>query len=171
MSGDAAAPPRRPTGSRRLARLGAVQALYQIELSASNPELTIAEFIQYRLGQEIEGDQYAEADADWFADIVRGVCAKKAELDPAIEEFLSKERQVARLEAILRAILRGGAYEIVLRPDVPAKVAITEYVAVASAFFSGTEPTLVNAVLDKLAHRYRAAELSRPAAGGHGGGR
>ena len=170
MSNAEATPPRRPTGSRRLARLGAVQALYQIELSASNPELTIAEFIQYRLGQEIEGDQYAEADADWFADIVRGVCAKQAELDPAIAEFLSKDRQVVRLEAILRAILRAAAYEIMLRIDVPARVVINEYVSVASAFFSGTEPTLVNAVLDRLAHRYRAEEMARPAAGGHGRG-
>jgi N utilization substance protein B len=167
MSNSQATPPR-SAGSRRSARLAATQALYQIDLAGANPELTIAEFIQYRLGREIEGAQYHEADTDWFADVVRGVSARRSELDAEIEGFLSKDRQVVRLEAILRAILRAGAYELAVRVDVPARAVINEYVEVARAFFSGTEPTLVNAVLDRLGHHHRGEELSRPGTGGHG---
>jgi N utilization substance protein B len=152
----------RPAGSRRgAARLAATQALYQIDLAGGNPELIIAEFISHRLGREIEGDRYIRADSDWFADVVRGAHARQAELDAAIDEVLEKERTVARLEAILRAIARAGAYEIMVRTDVPPRVAINEYVEVARAFFSGTEPTLVNGILDRLAQRYRPEDLKQ----------
>ena len=154
-------------GRRRNARLAAVQALYQIELSdtpADAPdriERVIREFARYRLGQDIDGEEIGEADEDLFADIVRGATARRAELDGVLARALSADWPIERLEAILRAILRAGTYELVARTDVPARVVISEYLEVAHAFFSGKEPALVNGVLDRLGRLLREAELGR----------
>ncbi len=153
-------------GRRRAARLAAVQALYQIELADADPELTIAEFIRHRLGKKVEGERARPADANWFADLVRGACARRAEIDTALNAMLDKERRVERLEATLRAIVRVGAYEVMVRTDVPPRSAINEYVELANDFFSGTEPRLVNGVLDRLAQHYRPDDLARASAGG-----
>jgi N utilization substance protein B len=153
-------------GRRRAARLAAVQALYQIELAQADPELTIAEFIRHRLGKKVENEPARPADANWFADLVRGTSARQAEIDAALNAALAKDRRVDRLEAILRAIVRAGAYEVLIRTDVPPRSAINEYVDLANAFFSGTEPRLVNGVLDKVAQRHRAADMARATASG-----
>ena len=65
-----------------------------------------------------------------------------------------------RVDSILRAILRAGVFELMERPDVPARVIINEYINVAHAFFSDDEPRVVNGVLDKIAHKLRPAELA-----------
>lgn len=155
-------------GRRRTARLAAVQALYQIELADADPELTIAEFIRHRLGKKVEGEgePAREADANWFADLVRGASARRAEIDTALNAMLDKDRRVERLEATLRAIVRVGAYEVMVRTDVPPRSAINEYVELANDFFSGTEPRLVNGVLDRIAQRYRPDDLARATTGG-----
>ena len=156
MSGEAARPRSGPATRRRsVARLAAVQALYQIDLSGAPPETVIAEFLKHRLGREIDGEQYGEADPTLFADIVRGTIERQADLDRAIGAVLTPDWPLERLETVLRAVLRAGAFELVARPDVPAPVAISEYLDIAHAFFSGKEPGLVNGVLDKLAHRLR----------------
>lgn len=144
---------------RTVARLAAVQALYQIDLSAAKPEAVIAEFVKHRLGREVDGQNYGEADAALFADIVSGVAARQDDLDRTISSVLTPDWPLARLETVLRAILRAGAYELVARPDVPARVAISEYLDVAHAFYAGKEPGLVNGVLDRLAHRLRPGDL------------
>jgi N utilization substance protein B len=161
-------PPRASAGGRRRnARLAAVQALYQIELSdtpADAPERIeriIREFARYRLGQEIDGEQLGEADEALFADIVRGATARRGEIDAILARGLSADWPIERLEAILRAILRAGAYELLARTDVPARVVISEYLEVAHAFFSGKEPALVNGVLDRLGRLLRESELGR----------
>jgi len=145
---------------RTVARLAAVQALYQLEL---NPELdapaVVREFTRYRFDQEIDGDQLAEADPAFFADIVRGVAADQERLDADISAALVEEWPLARLDAVLRAILRAGAWELVHRPDVPARVSISEYIAIAHAFFIGKEPGLANGVLDRLGRDLRAADM------------
>jgi N utilization substance protein B len=152
----------RPRGGRRrsVARLAAVQALYQLEL---NPDLAaeaaIREFARHRFGREIDGEHYGEADELLFADIVRGVAAHRAELDEEISAALTADWPLARLETVLRAILRGGAYELAHRRDVPPRVAIREYGTIAHAFFTGKEPGLAIGVLDHLARMLRAAEL------------
>jgi N utilization substance protein B len=154
-------------GRRRNARLAAVQALYQIELSeipaeSRDPiERVIREFARYRLGQDIDGEQLGEADEALFADLVRGATQRRAEIDAAIARALTPEWPLERLETILRAILRAGAYELLARPDVPARVVISEYLEVAHAFFAGKEPSLVNGVLDRLGRVLREAELGR----------
>lgn len=142
-------------GGRGLARLAAVQALYQCETTGQTPAAVIAEFRVHRLGAEIDGTRYGEADAVFFADLVEKTLARCDDIDPRIEEALSGGWTVARLETILRAILRLGTAELLYVPEVPAKVVIDEYVDLAHAFFDGGEPGLVNGVLDRLAREIR----------------
>jgi N utilization substance protein B len=145
---------------RSVARLLAVQALYQIELNRSAPgtrgvDAVVGEFVKHRLGQEIEGENYGEADRSLFIDIVRGTSSRQEDLDPMLTSALSEEWPLPRLETILRAILRAGGYELLVRSDIPPRVIISEYLDVAHAFFAGKEPAMVNGVLDKLAHVLR----------------
>jgi transcription antitermination protein NusB len=150
------------TGGRRrtVARLAAVQALYQLELNpALDAEAVVREFARYRFDEEIDGDQLAEADAAFFADIVRGVAGDQEHLDADISAALVEEWPLARLDAVLRAILRAGVWELAQRPDVPPRVSISEYIAIAYAFFAGKEPGLANGVLDRLARKLRPADM------------
>jgi len=166
MSGDVPTP-RPPTALRRrsVARLAAVQALYQIDLSGAPPAAVVAEFQKHRLGREQDGENYGEADIVLFADIVNGVIARRADLDSALSGALTADWPLERLETVLRAVLRAGAYELLARTDVPARVVISEYLDIAHAFFSGKEPGLVNGVLDRIAHVLRPGDLE----GGGGG--
>lgn len=143
-------------GPRTLARLAAVQALYQLEMQEEpNAGQTVAEYIEHRLGKEIEGDTYAEADAVLFKDIVSNSFVRQTELDEKIIPHLNETWPFLRIERILRAILRAGMYEIAARPDVPTPVIINEYVDIAHAFFDRKEANFVNGILDKLAKEHR----------------
>jgi N utilization substance protein B len=145
---------------RRLARLAAVQALYQLDHNPGRgAEAVIHEFVRERLGREIDGEVYGEADADLFADIVRGVTDQRERLDETLSAALSEEWPLGRLETILRLILEAGAYELARRPDIPPRVTMSEYVGIAHAFFAGSEPGLANGVLDRLARTLRGSEL------------
>ena len=145
---------------RRVARLAAVQALYQLELNPGRgADAVVREFIRERLGREIDGDLYGEADAELFADIVRGVTGDRERLDETVSAALSEEWPLARLDTILRLVLEAGAYELAHRPDIPPRVTLSEYVQIAYAFFSEKEPGLANGVLDRLARTLRASEL------------
>jgi transcription antitermination protein NusB len=150
----------RKANKRGAARLAAVQALYQMDLAGTGLNEIMAEFENHWLGGEVEGDQYRPAEAAFFRDIVGGVVREQIRLDPQIDTALSRGWPLKRIEAILRAVLRAGAYELACRPDVPARVVIAEYVDVAAAFVEQDETGMVNAVLDQLAHELRAAELS-----------
>ena len=101
-------------------------------------------------------------EAAFFRDIVSGVVREQRELDPLIDEALSKGWPLKRIEAVLRAALRAGAYELIHRNDVPARVVVAEYADVAAAFVERDETGMVNAVLDQLARRLRAADLATP---------
>lgn len=170
MSTEARPRQRRPSGGaheqRRAARLAAVQALYQIELSGEAPEAVIAEFARFRLGRTVDEVDPGPADKALFADIVRGVSARRQELDNMIAAVLAENWTVERLEIPLCAILRAGTYELAERPDVPARAAIAEYVGLAADFFSGKELGLVNAILDRLGAELRPGELERGKSGG-----
>lgn len=159
--------PTAPGGRRRTAaRLGAVQALYQIELAGAVPETVIAEFLRHRLGQEEEGESFGAADRLFFAELVRGAAGRQADLDRMITAALTPDWPLARLEAVLRAVLRLGAYELLAEAEVPATVVISEYLDVAHAFFAGKEPGLVNGVLDRLARTLRPEDLAESSRGG-----
>ena len=154
----------KPANQRGAARLAAVQALYQMDLSGATLPEVLAEFESFRLGKEIDGNQYRNADAVFFRELVGGVVRHQLTLDPAIHAALSPGWPLPRIDATLRAILRSGAYELKHRPDIPARVVITEYVDVANAFFENEAAAMVNGVLDRLAHQFRPAEFTAPAA-------
>lgn len=139
---------------RRGARVAAVQALYQIELNGGAPDSVIAEFESFRLRRnaaDVPVEVPSDIDEAMFADLVQGVTAGMADVDALIEGALDKNRSVPRLEVIMRAILRAGAYELSRRDDIDAALTISEYVAVADTFFNDREPALANAVLDRIA--------------------
>jgi transcription antitermination protein NusB len=152
-------PPAEPGRRRTAARLAAVQALYQMEVSGASAANVVMEFIRHRLGHEGEGESFGAADEGLFADLVEGASARRGELDQQIAAVLTPDWPLERLEIILRAILRAGAYELLARPEVPVRVAISEYIDIAHAFFAGKEPGLVNGVLDRLARTLRPAGL------------
>jgi N utilization substance protein B len=145
--------------ARASARLAAVQALYQMELSGQGTDAVIEEFIELRFGMDVDGDQIYEADAAFFGDLVRGVIEHQTQIDRAIDEFLAQDWPLARLEAILRALLRPAAFELLIRGDVPARVVLNEYVDLGSAFFGEAETVFANGVLNRLARSVRAAEF------------
>jgi N utilization substance protein B len=145
---------------RRVARLAAVQALYQLEAnSETDPRSVIGEFVRHRFGEETDDNRLGEADRDLFADIVCGVTDDRERLDTEISAALTEDWPLARLDSVLRAILRAGAYELMHRRDVPPRVSLSEYIAVAYAFFAGKEPGLANGVLNQLAHTFRDSDL------------
>lgn len=145
----------RPANQRGLARLAAVQALYQMELGGNRLSDVIAEFENFRLGKELDGEQYRDADFGWFRDLMNGVVAEQREIDPRVHKTLAEDWPLKRIDSILRAILRAGVYELLRRKDVPARVVISEYIEVTKAFFEDDEPRLVNAVLDKIGRDLR----------------
>jgi N utilization substance protein B len=149
----------RKANKRGAARLAAVQALYQMDLAGTGLNEILAEFENYRLGGEVEGAQYRPAEAAFFRDIVGGVVREQSRLDPQIDAALTRGWPLKRIEAVLRAVLRAGAYELACRRDVPARVVMSEYVDVASAFVDADETGMVNAVLDELGHQLRADEV------------
>ena len=154
--------------SRSAARLATVQALYQMDMTGIDLNDVVTEFEAHRLGQEVEGDQYCEAEGSFFHDLVHGVVRDQRQLDPMIDEQLAEGWRLSRIDSILRAVLRSGAFELSTRDDVPARVVITEYVDIAHAFFKDEEPKVVNGVLDRLARKVRPDEFVRAAAGNHG---
>lgn len=144
---------------RSASRLGAVQALYQMDIGGTPMADVFAEFESHWLGQEIEGDAYKPAELAFFRDVVEGVVRNQVMLDRGIDAALAKGWPLKRIEAILRAVLRAGAYELSNRKDIPARVVITEYVDVANAFVDKDEAGMTNAVLDTLARDFRADEF------------
>ncbi len=136
--------------ARSAARLGAVQALYQHHMEGTAQARLLDEFHQHRLGQVIEEEEYAEADVDFFDDVVAGVIARKDEIDARLVERLAEGWTIARLDKTMLQILRCGTYELMARPDVPKGTAIGEYIDVAKAFFDDREAKFVNGVLDAV---------------------
>ena len=137
--------------ARSVARLAAVQALYQMEAAGAGVETVVREFSDHRFGGDMEGSPLAEADEVFFGQLVRGVVKDQFAVDQAVAKHLAAGWRLDRLDATLRAILRAGAFELTERRDVPVEVAIDEYVELAKSFFEGPEPGFVNAALDAIA--------------------
>ena len=150
------------------ARLASVQALYEMDLSGASADPVLREFMETRwskvsaLTAEKENDagKMADPDTPLLHEIVYGVAEQERKLDQMIAPHLDKNRQVDRLEALLRAVLRAAAFELLVRSEAPARVIINEYVNVTWAFFGGMEPALVNATLDGLSREMRPQELN-----------
>lgn len=149
--------------ARSAARLAAVQALYQMDIAGTPLPDTLAQFESHWLGREVDGDEYKPAEAAFFRDLVGGVLKQQRTLDPLVDRVLLGGWPLKRVEAIMRAIFRAGAYELGKRRDVPVRVIISEYVDVAHAFFEKEEAGMVNAVLDAVAREVRADEYQKRA--------
>ena len=146
--------------ARSTARLAAVQALYQQQMEGTALTKLLDEFHQHRLGREVddedhEGEVYADAEVDFFDDVVRGVDARREEIDTLLIGRLSEGWTLARLDKTMLQVLRGGTYELLARADVPKATAISEYVDVAKAFFDDREARFVNGILDAVARQVR----------------
>lgn len=147
--------------ARSAARLGAVQALYQMDIGGTDLGETLAQFSSRVIGEDFDDGQCGEADYRHLKEVVDGVVREQKTIDPTVDKILDKAWPIHRLDSTVRAILRAGAYELMFMEKVPARVAISEYVDVASAFFGKDEPSFVNGVLDRLARDRRAAEFAR----------
>lgn len=141
--------------ARTVARLAAVQALYQMELAGEGVETVISEFANHRFDADIEGQPLAEADEAWFAEVVRGVVERQRDVDAAIRARLASNWRLERIDSTLRALLRAGAWELRERQEVPREIVIDEYVELAKAFFDDAEARFVNAALDGVARDVR----------------
>ncbi|HMN73533.1 MAG TPA: transcription antitermination factor NusB [Rhodoblastus sp.] len=147
--------------NRSAARLAAVQALYQMDVTGKGIADIFAEFESHWIGREIEGAEYKPAEIAYFRNILEGVLADQIAIDREVDTTLSEGWPLKRIEAVMRAILRAGDYELRRRADVPARVIVSEYVDIAGAFFERDEAGMINAVLDALARKTRAAEFAR----------
>ena len=141
--------------ARSAARLAAVQALYQQEMEGTSLPVLLHEFHHHRLGQTIEDETYAEAEVDFFNDVVKGVDARRDEIDALIGTNLAEGWTLDRLDRPLRQILRAGSYELLARADIPTGSVISEYLDVAHAFYDRKEKSFVNGVLDAIAKAAR----------------
>ena len=153
------------TARRRAARLHAVQALYNIDRTGQSADSVLGEFVRFRLGEDVDGDRYVDPDRPLFAAIVRGVVAREGDLNLIIDGALDKGMTTQRLELLLRLILRAGTWELLVSPDVAARIVIADYVDLAHAFYAGKEPAITNAVLDRIARVLRPDELGTAAEG------
>ncbi len=142
---------------RSVARLAAVQALYQMEVSGAGVDAVVREFRDHRFGGDLEGEPLAAADEAFFDELTHGVVAHQAEVDRAVARRLAKTWRLERIDATARAMLRAGAWELAHRRDIPAEIVIDEYVELAKAFFeTEAEPKFINAALDGVARDVRA---------------
>ena len=147
---------------RSAARLAAVQALYQIDVGGAGTEDVVAEFERHRLGVATDDTPVLDVDGALFAELTRGAGTRQGAIDALIVDALADGWTVGRLELLLRAVLRAGTFELLARPEAPARVVIDEYVDVAHAFFGQGVPGFVNGVLDRLAHQLRPDEFAAP---------
>ena len=141
--------------ARTVARLAAVQALYQMELGGQGVDTVVDEFRNHRFDADLDGEPLAEADEAWFAEVVQGVVAGQKAIDTAVVARLASGWRIERLDATLRALLRAGAWELREKPEVPREIVIDDYVELAKAFFDAAEAKFVNAALDGVARDAR----------------
>ena len=148
-------------GNRRsAARLAAVQAIYEIMLSDAPVDAVVTDYMINRwdisayktVDLDLEFD-LIKPDKALFKALVTGVMSELPDIDENIHAVVTGKTPFARLEDLLRAVLRCGAYELTRRADAPVRVVIDEYVHVARAFFDDDQPALVNAALDRIADR------------------
>lgn len=158
--------------ARSSARLAAVQAIYQMDVAGTGIEVVIAEFVRDRFAAppprekdevpaapDLGEDATIGADATFFSELLRGTVRRQRDVDPMIDKSLAEGWRLVRIDSLVRAILRVGVFELMERPDVPARVVINEYIDVARAFYDADEPRVVNGVLDRLTRQLRPGEL------------
>ncbi len=159
-----------PTRPRTGSRVAAVQALFQSEQGGDNPEAVIDQFVRHRLGtkpgpkdamgvESFDDGRVRAVEVPLFGKIVREAVARQDTIDTMLSEALPPQWPLARLDPVLRALMRAGGAELMMDGGPPARVVISEYLDVAHGFFVGDEPGMANGVLDRLAHLLRPAEF------------
>jgi N utilization substance protein B len=139
------------------ARLYAVQALFQMESSGQTVSAVTREFESHRFGATYDEGEFAEGDVDHFRTVMDHAVNWQAMIDQLTDRALVAKWPIDRIDPVLRALFRAAGAEIT-QMNTPPKVAITEYVDVAKAFFpGGKEPKFVNAVLDHMAREAKPA--------------
>ncbi|MFL6588128.1 MAG: transcription antitermination factor NusB [Luteimonas sp.] len=134
---------------RSRARRRALQAIYAMQMSGTEPREIVAQFA-HEQAKEI-------ADLAYFEDLVHGVGTRYRELDASLAPFL--DRTIEEVDPIERAMLRIAAYELQHRVDVPYRVVIDEALKTVKRFGSEHGHTYVNGVLDRAAAEWRAPEV------------
>ena len=147
---------------RSLARVAAVQALFQWLQGNDEPREVVTQFLRFRSREEGEGGMPQDADRSFFQEVVAGASKRGEEYDKTIVANLREDWTLERIDKLMRAILLAGIYELDRRRDVPARVVIAQYIDVAQQFFSGGEPAFVNVTLDRIARELRGAEFAAP---------
>ncbi len=145
---------------RSTTRLYAIQALFQMEQLGLSTDEVVEEFVVHRFGEEHEEGQLSDGDDALFKSIVESAVNYQAYIDQLTDRALVKKWPIARIDPTLRSLFRAAAAEIT-QIKTPPKIVITEYVALAHAFFTdGKEPNFVNAVLDHMAREACPTEFS-----------
>ena len=145
---------------RSTTRLYAIQALFQMEQLGLSTDEVVDEFVVHRFGEEYEEGQLSDGDEALFKSIVESAVNYQAYIDQLTDRALVKKWPIARIDPTLRSLFRAAAAEIT-QIKTPPKIVITEYVALAHAFFTdGKEPNFVNAVLDHMAREVCPTEFS-----------
>ncbi len=152
-----------------LARLAAVQALYQIDLMKAEPASVVEEFCAFHLGPVVPSEEAAvadlpdadapdmqEADQDHFRAIVATVTNQSIEIDDLITSHLAEGWALNRLDANMRALLRAGCGAWVARPDLDQKAVLTDFLDIADAFFDGQDLKFAGGVLNQLYRKVAA---------------
>lgn len=147
------------------ARLAAVQAAYMAAFSGLSVDEVIEDFKSGAVGRyAIEEDaltgehtvELEEIDKPYFEALVRGVHAKKEDLENALRTYLKDSSAYDHMNTTMQALLLCAVYELGYTTDVDTKVLIQEYVDLAYAFFTKNEPKMINALLDQIAKNVRA---------------
>ncbi|MCY4303328.1 MAG: transcription antitermination factor NusB [Aestuariivita sp.] len=145
---------------RSAARLYAVQALFQMEVSGQSSESIKEEFITYRFGEEIDNQEILEGDIDFFSILVDDAVNYQALIDQMTKRALVDKWPLSRIDPTIRSLFRAAGAELI-RDQVPPKVIINEFIDIACAFFpSGQESKFVNGVLDHMAREVRPDDFT-----------
>ena len=145
---------------RSTTRLYIIQALFQMEQLGQSVDQVAEEFIKHRFGANYDEGQMSDGDEPLFKSVLEAAVNYQASIDQLTDRALVEKWPIARIDPTLRSLFRSAAAEIV-QIRTPPKIVITEYVALAHAFFpDGKEPNFVNAVLDHMAKEACPNEFS-----------
>jgi N utilization substance protein B len=137
------------SAARHRARELLVQALYQWQLTESDPAEILLQFV--------DGRDMGRADVDYFRELMRAIPDEVESIDADIAPLL--QRSLGLVDPVERGILRLAGYELRERLEVPARVVIDEAVELAKRYGASEGHRFVNGVVDRLAHRLRVHEF------------
>ncbi len=144
-----------PKAQKTAARLAAVQVLYQMRLNNQDATSAVKEFLEHRVGFNLDGDVFVPANPDLLREIVMGVQERWSDIDAIVTKALTDGKKT-EVETLLECILRAGVYELIAAANVDAGIIINDYLNVTVGFYDGSEPKIVNAILDKVAKAVRS---------------